>query len=122
MSNGTMKLVEDILKGEIRTLRISQQFWLEVIKGQKAEKAPDYKIMAKSPLGHTCEIGVAWERTMQRGNNIGQSMFSLSFTDPSFGDDAVNFSAFPNEDGYELTFERKRVQGSPVVGNEAQAA
>lgn len=122
MSNGTMKLVDDILRGEIRTLRISQSFWLEVIKGQKSDKAPDYKIMAKSPLGHTCEIGAAWERTMQRGNSIGQSMFSLSLTDPSFGDEAINFSAFPNNDGYEITFERKRVQGSPVGGQEAQAA
>lgn len=109
MSHGTMKLEGNVFKGVIRTMRINLTFRLEKIQIRRSENAPDYNIVGRAPAGHAFQAGVAWERTMKRGDNVGQSMFSLSLEDPEFGDQPVYLSAFPNgQGGYDLTLERKR--------------
>lgn len=118
MSNGIMKNIDGTFKGEIRTMKLCLSFYLQPILGKKSQSSPDYDVIARSPLGHTCQVGVAWERTMKRGDNVGQSMFSFQLSDPDFGDSEIYFNAFPSNDGYSITFERKRGQSS-VVGGDA---
>ena len=122
MSNGIMKNVNGTFRGEVRTMRLCFSYHLEPILGQRADKAPNFKVIARSPMGHDCQVGVCWEHTINKGEKVGQSMFSLSLTDPDFGDEPVSLSAFPTSDGYALTVERKRGQVSPVGDAETKVA
>lgn len=123
MSNGSMKVNNGRFEGEIRTMRIFLRFFLERNAAANSDKSPTHIIMAKAPAGHLFQAGIAWERTMRRGHNVGQSMFSLMLDDPEFSDKPVNFSAFPdNQGGYKITLERKRDNDQPASPKEDTAA
>lgn len=110
MSNGNMKVHDGKYSGDIRTRSIHLNFWLEKSLSMPSHKSPTHTIWAKSPLGHSYQAGVAWERTIQRGDSTGQSMVSLVLDDPDFGDKPISFSAFPSKDGLEIKLERTRIE------------
>jgi len=102
------------LTGEINTLEHYFGFELTKIGNAQSDKAPTHEIMAKKSNGMFVKIGVAWERTMNRGEFTGHSMYSLSFDDPRFNE-KLTFSCFPEDDkgNYSVNFERPR-QNAPV--------
>ncbi len=110
MSNGNMKVVNSRYEGEVRTMRIFLRFFLERNpKAGASEKTPTHLIQAKSPMGHIFQAGVAWERSITRGDNAGETMFSIMLEDPEFGDAPIYLTAFPGQNGeYSLSLERKR--------------
>lgn len=125
MSNGFIKQVQDrnmndVLSGEIRTMRHFVKFWLEKNTKSSGDKAPTHIIRCTSPHhGQAFDVGVAWERSINRGASIGGVMFSLSFSDPEFGDDPIYATAFPDGPGlWSISLERKR-RAEP--GKEGQA-
>lgn len=121
MSNGQMKLVDGYFRGDIRTMRIYFSFYLEPIRNRKSEGSPDFEVIAKAPLGHSCNVGTAWEKQIKRGEAMGQSMFQFQLNDPDFGDDPLYFNAFPSEDGYQIRFERKRGANFSQTGGDKEA-
>ena len=103
------KLQNGVLSGEINTLQYFFGFSLQIIQNATSGKAPTHDIVAKKSNGTYVKVGIAWERKLQRGENAGQSMFSLVFNDPMFTE-TINFSCFPEgQDGtYSVNFERPR--------------
>lgn len=119
MSNGTMKVNNGRYEGEIRTMRIFLKFFLE--KNQAAtrsDKAPSHLIIAKAPAGHLFQAGVAWERSITKGEHSGLTMFSMQLEDPEFGDKPIYLSVFPQGHGgeYAITLERSRQQSVATDG------
>ena len=114
MSTSKAKLTNGKLTGVINTLEHYFGFYLEPLQNASSEKAPTHEIFAKKSNGCHIKIGVAWERTMQRGDHQGKSMYSLLFDDPMFPK-VMTFSSFPenNEGDYSVNFERPR-QNAPV--------
>lgn len=128
MSNGTMKIVNGVLQGEVRTMRLNFRFQLIPLASTErgSDKAPTHRIDARSPLGHICQVGVAWERVINKGRTSGLNMYTLQLDDPEFGPETIYLNAFPGyHEDWQLTLERKRADGntvSPVGDAEAAAA
>ena len=110
MSNGFIKVANGRFYGEIRTMRVFLPFRLEPNSEARGESSPSHIVEAKSPMGHIFQAGVAWQRTIQRGDSVGKTMFSITIQDPEFGDQPLNFSAFPGGPDGQLTLslDRKR--------------
>lgn len=114
MSNGILKQTttsagKDVLAGELATFRHFIRFWLDRNIGAMSDKAPTHIIRCVAPHGQAVNIGVAWERSISRGASAGGVMFSLSFSDPEFGEEPIYASAFPEVPGtWGVQLERKR--------------
>ena len=86
---------------------------------QRSEKSPTHVLEVRSPDGEFIEVGAAWQREMKRGDNAGNPMFSLMFSDPSLPDWMNNLAAFPGDEKseagnsiYRIEFDRKRRESS----------
>ncbi|MHA7871300.1 MAG: DUF736 family protein [Hyphococcus sp.] len=102
--------------GKIRTLKASLSFLVTPDKASDRERAPTHRIEVKQGE-EWFKIGVAWVREMQRGDNVGKPMFSLSLEDPDLPGWMSNLAAFPagvrGEGGaeiYEIVHQRERQQ------------
>lgn len=131
MANGFIKVVEGRYSGEVRTMRMAFNFYLQEIdvRTRRSDDSPSHKVIAKAPAGHWCDVGVAWCRKINNGPSSGKIMFSLCLNDPDFGDDPVYLNAFPVGNDWEIVVERKRTrttaaqqEGSPEGEKVAEAA
>lgn len=111
MKNGIIKLVNDRLQGTIRTLSLAVNVWLEPNKEARSDKAPKFLVMARAPDGVGCQIGVAFEHTVNKGSTSGLPMYQITLEDPSLSETPLHFSAFPNlHQEWVVQIERKRQQ------------
>ena len=113
--------------GQIATLQMQFHFGSRPIERvSNSPDAPSHEIITKVG-GHTVQIGVAWQKTLQRGDFSGRVFFNLSFDDPSF-DRAVICNAYPeceNPDGSmdcNLVWKRQRVAGRSDPDDVREAA
>lgn len=117
MSNiGTLEVKEDQdgykARGRIETIKTQLTFLVSPVEAGR-DNAPTHKIEIKAGERYVV-VGDAWANMMQRGDNAGKVMFSLSFTDPDLPEWMRNIAAFPtgaSADGaeiYEITQSRKR--------------
>jgi uncharacterized protein (DUF736 family) len=70
--------------------------------------------------GAQVEIGVAWERRLDRGPHEGKKFLSIVLDDPSWPD-TLNVSAFPVTGGEHLEVVWRRKRGG-AVRQDAEAA
>ena len=108
----TDELGRIVADGWFRTIKVRLTIKL-IPNGYDAEdRRPTHTVFAA--FGEDLvNIGVAWCRVIKRGENNGNSMFSMVIDDPSF-DRPLNLSAFPTaeRDLYEVVWRRQRGQGS----------
>lgn len=89
----------DRLTGRIQTLKFRTSFELVRLTDRgNSPDAPAYEINVKAADGGFVSIGNAWEKEIQRGDQAGKTMLSLSFDDPSF-EKPLHVSAFPTDRG-----------------------
>ena len=113
-------------KGQIRTLDLQLALRLAPIPEAErgtSDKAPSHHVEAVVASGPV-RIGVAWAKRMERGDQAGKVMVSMSLTDPSLPWWANNLTAFPRGgDGrMEIVYERTRQplpSGEEIAGNQA---
>jgi uncharacterized protein (DUF736 family) len=66
--------------------------------------------MARNPVGNPVRIGAAWEKTIKRGERVGEEFLSLTLDDPSLPN-SLNVAAFKSntdDDVWEITFRRRQ--------------
>lgn len=95
------------LKGKITTLDSSFKVKITENRDMKKDTSPTHDIFAVNRFGEIFQIGSAWERKIAKGDKLGQFMYSISIDDPAFKS-PLNCSAFPSDDGYNITWERPK--------------
>ena len=113
------KKTQDGLEGTIRTFGYKFPFALKPNPRQQTDKSPTHIVVTKDSHGPV-QIGIAWERQLERGNYAGLSMFSLIVNDPSF-DRELGFSAFPmnNAGDYDIALDRVRKETGQSAAGQA---
>ena len=75
------------------------------------EKAPDFVVVAKDPVGDTCDIGVVYQNEIKKGEKTGLPCFSILFQNPGLFKESLRVSAFPSTaDGlnWEMEYEKEK--------------
>ncbi len=67
---GTFEKMDDgVYTGNIASLDFDYPIILEPVEGEKANgKAPDYRVLGKSPGGTAIDLGAGWSKTSQAKN------------------------------------------------------
>lgn len=113
---GEVEQVEQV-NGEVRTLRIALKLRLVAIPAadRGSDRAPDYLVYGNL-VGHWAEIGKAWARRIERGEQAGRQMFSINIEEEEVAEGTGAWvSAFPlrgEAAAYEIVRERKRQEGA----------
>jgi uncharacterized protein (DUF736 family) len=114
------------LRGIFTTLQFSIAIAIDTLeRDASAPKAtddtPTHRVTAQIGNGKA-ELGVAWERNIERGDYKGRPMFSIALNHPEMPDWASNLAAFPrgNSGEYHIFFQRRRQpQGAAPAGQGA---
>ena len=103
------------LRGELQTLELEMQFWLDSNSASSSEAAPAYTIYAKSRTGRAVQVGSAWKKTIKAQRRAGEEFLSLTFDDPSFAA-PLHVAAFQTErpGEYEVTWRRRQERPAPA--------
>lgn len=96
-------------RGEIHTLDLDLDFWLETNSASSSDAAPAFTIFAKSRSGRTVRIGSAWKKTIKTARRAGEEFLSLTFDDPSFPA-PLNVAAFKTDrqGAWDITWRRRQ--------------
>jgi len=114
MNIGKLLLKDDggnpYYEGSIRTLKLAlPRFMLRrIAEPAKSPDAPKWEVVAKVG-GEEINLGKAWEKELQRGDQAGRAFFSITLDDPSF-DQPLYVNAFPEggTDRYRIVWDRPR--------------
>lgn len=103
----------EIVFGTISTLQFSFRFELRKLPIRENENAPNYGIFVDNKDGVETQIGVAWKKQVQRGENTGEPFFALSFDDPSFNK-PLSVAAFKDSKTgeWEIVYRRRQDQAA----------
>lgn len=109
---GTLtKQSDGSLRGSFRTLAASFKLDVAPIPDdeRRGDQAPNFTVSAITGNGELIEVGAAWVKVAERGDNQGRKFLTLTIDDPSLSA-PLNLTAFPSErEGeYELVWRRER--------------
>lgn len=111
-----------IFLGRITSLTYKFAFRLMSNANPQSADAPSHLAFADGQ-GPQVQVGVAWQRTLERGDQAGQPFFSMVFDDPSFLE-ALTVSAFPrkgSEGWWDIVWRRQRQAAAVAVPPAAEA-
>lgn len=105
--------VATFLRGVFHTLRASIDILIEPLQRDAnapaaTDDTPTHQVTINGRK--SAELGVAWERPIERGDYKGRSMFSVALNHPDLPEWAANMAAFPrgNAGEYHLLYQRRR--------------
>jgi len=111
-----------IFLGRISSLTYKFPFRLISNSNPMSADAPTHLAFADGQ-GPQVEIGVAWQRTLERGDQAGKPFFSMVFDDPSFPA-PLNVSAFPRagvKEWWDVVWRRQRQAAAMAAARTAEA-
>jgi uncharacterized protein (DUF736 family) len=109
-NNGKLAPHEQGFRGTIVTLAVKFDVTLERNPLHKPTdpNSPKFDVLARANHGDMVKIGAAWEKTIERGDHVGEKFLSITVDDVSM-DKPLNVTAFMREGGnYEVTWSRPR--------------
>lgn len=104
--------------GRVATLQFGAEIAL-VPTGEADEKMPSHMVVTKAN-GAVIELGAAFAKRVQNGENAGKTFYSMTLDDPSFTA-PLYLSAFPatgGDDGLDVVWRRPR---APLPSGDAIA-
>ena len=110
------KTDEGGLVGKIDTLAFSATIGLRRFMSDNA-KAPKYEVMALTPTRTWVKIGALFEQSIR---SSGESFYQGRIDDPSM-DRPMDIALFANDDGYNISWTRRRARQEMPGGNEQEA-
>jgi len=94
--------------GRVATLQFGAEIAL-VPTGNTDDNMPSHMVMTKAH-GAVIELGAAFAKKIQNGENAGKTFYSMTLDDPSFAA-PLHLSAFPmtgGDDGLDVVWRRPR--------------
>lgn len=107
MQVGKLQRAENGMTGYIVCRALDAKLTLRSHPRAGNMNAPRWEIFAKQGGASEYSIGSAWEKKIERGDNAGGKMLSITFDDPSM-DKPLYVTAFPDGDGFEIVWQRAR--------------
>jgi len=113
---GFLKNIENVLKGEVRTLQMYMKVELHKVGNKRTPDSPDYVVQAVANGGRV-EIGSAWKK-----QSNGTDFITIAMDDPSFPH-PLNLTGFKSDNPeYALDIVYRRPKQQQNTNTEQLAA
>lgn len=112
----------DELEGKLVTFSVACKIKISGQQGQAQDGTPIHAVLAKGPHGHYAEVGVAFRRTLNKGEFSGHAMFNMLFDQEGDFPFKAPVTAWPRGEGrWELATDRKRQEQAQDAPADAAA-
>lgn len=87
------------LQGTLTSLEFMYPISIRRVSDELDNGTPTHDIWLRPPNREFMLAGRAWQKTIQRGPNTGQTLISCTLDEPSFGDKYRYFTLFEDSPG-----------------------